>query len=126
MSIRSSMVYVAIGFDVEGQVRDVALRAGVFGDVASDVFRESFSQRRAYDFGGAVIAAPLLSPSEVQTAVHNALFFPLPKSFAPLLCPWEAQSWCGERIRDGNPQGGVRLTGPLGRTALTPASTEPF
>lgn len=94
MIFRSGGIFVCVGFNSEGQISDRAIRFGSLPLVAEEMFAASLSDRRGYELGGAVIAAPSLYPTELSDVVRDALHVKFSPSMAQFMLKHEAAAWC--------------------------------
>lgn len=136
--IRAGGAYVHLCFDEQGRVRDKGVAFGPLGEVIGDLVERSTLPRSSYSMGGLLLAAPSTHPGVLQRALCDALVLPLPGTYCRLLDTYEALQWCEpasereewaafkrlrerdrERAETGS-RGGDGLTGPPGRTKLTP------
>ncbi|HEY2071684.1 MAG TPA: hypothetical protein VGG48_19145 [Rhizomicrobium sp.] len=124
MSGREIQAWVCLTFDVDGRVSERGIRFGNFAEVSEGIMQKARGEERGYELAGAVIAnATDLDPAEVVSAVRDALAIKLSPSMGSVLSDQEAAKWC--RTERAVPvkapvQGGVHLTGPLGRTRAEP------
>lgn len=90
--IRAGNSFVAITFDVDGTVVSRAVHFGPPHDVTQEIMAGATTQR--YEFGGALIALPSLTPDELQRTVSSALAVKLDRRMHTYLHPHEAAAWC--------------------------------